>query len=161
MATVAAAYAFDPLRELAASALSRIAAMLRPEDYGSLPNRTVPGLCYALAKAEFPLGGGKPDPQTVMVVLQALGVIGDGRAIKAVERIAKVSHIIEAREAATRLLPILHQRAAESQASGQLLRPSSAAADAQEVLLRAAAGSAETDSSEVLVRATAGPEEER
>jgi hypothetical protein len=140
-----------PLRTVAVSALAEVTARLRPEDYAALPGQTVPLLCRALEQA---------DPEAKLVVLQALAVIGDGRAIRAVERIANMTQIPEVREAATNLLPILHQRAEESQAAGLLLRPSNATEDGEKVLLRAAAGGgAGTDEREMLMRGSERPED--
>jgi hypothetical protein len=146
--SIASAYLHAPLRTVAASALARVTAQLRSEDYGALPSQSVRALCRALMKA---------DPQTTLVILQALSIVGDGRAIRAVERIANTTQIPEVREAATDLLPILHQRAAESQAAGLLLRPSNATGAGGEVLLRAASGDAEADAPELLVRAADRP----
>jgi hypothetical protein len=170
-ATIATAYMHDPLRPAAASALARVAARLRPEDLGAVPGPSVPALCSALAKA---------DARTTLAILQALTVIGDGRAVHAVEHLANwradavvgggsavtaLEHMVnglltpDVRDAATRLLPILQQRAEESQAASQLLRPSMASGDGEKVLLRAAAAGAAADAPDVLVRASEQPGE--
>jgi hypothetical protein len=157
IACIATAYADAELREVAASALARVAPALQPGRYGVLRSQSVAALCHALDLANTHITG-TLDPQTPLMILQALGVIGDGRAIKAVERAAKEPSSPEVGEAAANLLPLLKQRADESQATGQLLRASSAsAADGKKVLLRAASGRADATAPGVLVRASERP----
>jgi hypothetical protein len=146
--TIADAYMHDPLRIVAAAAVAKVTARLRPEDYGTLPSRTVPALCRILPKA---------DSQTALVILRALTIIGDERAIRAVGSLAGTTQSREIREAAANVLAILQQRAAESQASSVLLRSSSASADEKRALLRAATLGACADPPELMVRASQGP----
>jgi hypothetical protein len=129
------------LEKTAASALASVTARLRPDDYGALPSRTVPALCHALL--------GTPS-QTVLVLLQALTVIGDGRAIPAVETLSLQAMRPEVREAATQLLPLLQQRARNSRATATLLRASHAPAESSQILLRAARDQSVTDPSQLL-----------
>jgi len=90
----------------------------------------------------------------VLVILYALRVVGDGRAIRAVEQVANGgfhwSPSPEIEEAAKQMLPILQQRAVESQASSQLLRAGSATGEGEHTLLRAAYAVSTTSPSELL-----------
>jgi hypothetical protein len=135
----------------------KVAVRLVPEDHGTHAGETVPALCRALSRA----AANAYDDRAAPAILQALAIIGDGRAIGAVERAARKARRGEIREAAASLLPILQQRAAESQAPSQLLRASSATVGGEKVLLRAASGSTEADGPAVLLRASKGPEGER
>jgi hypothetical protein len=144
ISTVATACGHRPLREAAAAALKNVAARLRPEFYGQMPGRTVPALCEALSCV---------DDATMLVILEALCVIGDGRAIKTVERIQLRPPSPEAGVAATKLLEVLRQRDLESRTSAQLLRASRIVEDGEQELLRGMTGLHE-DGAEILVRAS-------
>lgn len=147
---IAIAQMFDPLRDAAAAALKEITANLRPEHYGALSFQTVPALCRALEFANRDIA---------LVILKALTLIGDGRAIKAVERLAQNPRTAEISNAAEQLLPILRQRELESKSSSQLLRASTASVDGKQELLRGVVAIREDDPA-VLVRATVGTSEE-
>jgi hypothetical protein len=147
LSAIARAYVQRPLREAASRALVKVAARLRPEDHGTVSGDTVPALCRAISKA---------DPETEIVILQALAAVGDGRAIPAVERVAITAQSPQTREAAYTALPILRQRAEDSRASGMLLRPSSARGGGEPVLLRAASAGTNADAAQMLMRAAAG-----
>ncbi len=126
--TLAAAYIHQPMRVAAGSALKLVGARVRPSDYGALPGQTVPSLCGALAKT---------DPDIALVILNVLETIGDERAIDAVDRKRTISLSPEVQEVATRVLATLRRRAVENRTFSMLLRPSSAAPDVQQMLLRA------------------------
>jgi hypothetical protein len=91
------------------------------------------------------------------MILGVLSIIGDGRAQPTVGRLARRPGDPDVRDAATRLLSVLKERAEKSEASGLLLRPSHAAANAGQVLLRAASGIADSGTPETLVRASQSP----
>lgn len=145
LATIGTAATFDPLQDVAATALMQVTAGLRPEHYGALPQPSVPALCTALTAAA---------PETVPVLLQALAVIGDGRAIKPVENLAATDIRLDVRATATQLLPILHQRDQESKAASLLLR-ASASPEASQTLLRAVREQSTTDPTQLLRATTA------
>jgi len=152
LASLATTILHPDLRVAATSALQNVTAGLLPEDYGTLPTETVPALCRALVGTPF---------ATVQVILQALGVIGDERAIGSVERLLERAKSPEVRLAAANLLPVLQQRAAENEASSLLLRASHSPSDSEQTLLRAAWESSVTDSSQLLRMATSAETEER
>jgi len=129
------------LWDAAASALERVMSNLRPDDLGTLPGRTVPALCSALTarSREMTLG-----------ILQALTLIGDGRAIHDVGSLSRNHYCPDVREAATKLLPILQQRNVEHKSSALLLRASNAPADSKQSLLRPSWEQPATDSSQLL-----------
>jgi len=143
-ASLAKALVHKSLSEAASSALARVTARLRSEDYGTLPLETVPALCGAVYEVSS---------QTVLVILQALRMIGDGRAVRTVTYLSKFGLYAEIREAATDLLPILQQRERDSQAVSMLLRASQAPAEGKQTLLRAVWEEPRVDSSQLL-RAT-------
>ncbi len=128
LGALATAYMHKPMRVAAGAALKQVAARVRPEDYGTLLAQTVPSLCRALPKT---------NQDMALVILNILETIGDERAIDAVARKITKTGSPEVRELARRVLETLRQRADESRTSGTLLRPSSAAPDSQQVLLRA------------------------
>lgn len=127
IASIATASKYGVLRESAQSALAEVTANLRPEHYGTLPAQTVPALCDALKKA---------DHITTLVILKALSIIGDGRAIRAVERLALNPPTPDIGAKAKDLLPILKHRELESKAPTQLLRACDAAGNGKVELLR-------------------------
>jgi len=117
------------LGEAATSALLNVLSRLTPDDYGTLPLQAVPTLCRALTN--------RTPPQTLLIILEVLSVIGDGRAISAVEDLAMRAVDTDVYEAAAKLLPILQQRHLDSQASSLLLRASHLPSDSGQTLLRA------------------------
>lgn len=135
--------------EIASFAMAGLVARLKPEHYSTAPANTVPSLCEALPKA---------DVETTLVILRALGIIGDGRAIKDVERLSENSPTPEISQAASELLPILLQREFDRNMQAQLLRASQEGPDERHDLLRAAAGGSEEDP-ELLLRAVWAEEE--
>jgi hypothetical protein len=137
--------AHSSLQDVTTTALSRITAGLRAGDYGTLPPQAVPALCNGLITAS---------PKTVPVILQALTIVGDGRAIEKVEYLARMDLRSEIREAATLLLPILLQRDRESHTSSVLLRASHAPLESGQTLLRATQEQPTADPSQLLRMAT-------
>ncbi len=143
IATIAQAYKRGALRETAEVALTKVAANLRPADYGALSFKSVPSLCEALQYADY---------EFMRVILRALELIGDGRAISAVEELSFNPPFEGIREAAKELLPILRQRDEESRSQSQLLRASEKEQDKEYELLRAIVGTNAGDPA-MLVRA--------
>lgn len=146
-----AGVAYDGSRSVAVasgSALRHILPVLRNEHYGQLGAQTVPNLCRLL---------GHPSELFVLELLQALGKVGDGRAVSAVEWLARQGETVWLREAAERILPILKERQQRENAPKLLLRPSSACDQTPETLLRAAPQTTEASPNHLL-RASATEE---
>ncbi|MCW3097048.1 MAG: hypothetical protein JWL77_2666 [Chthonomonadaceae bacterium] len=143
IASLAKATVHSP--QAAASALTRVMAGLQSDDLGALPGQTVPALCSVLTATS---------PETALVILQALTLIGDRRAIRNVESLSRNHFRPEVREAATKLLPILRQRDLEHQSSSHLLRASNALPDSGQTLLRATQEQPTADPSQLLRMAT-------
>jgi len=116
----------------------------------TLSPQTVPALSHALTVAPH---------ETEPVILQALAMIGDERAIPAVEQLLKRATHPEIRAAATGLLSILQQRARDNQAFSLLLRASNAPADAGQTLLRPLLGA--VHGRPLSTPASGGPSKER
>lgn len=98
-------------------------------------------------------------PSLVLPLLKALEIIGDGRDIEPVQRLARyrmgmAAKSVGVRKAANELLPILRERAEEERVSGKLLRPSDR--PEEEGLLRPASTGAEGEA-ETLLRAVETP----
>jgi hypothetical protein len=127
IASLAKAAVHSPLRDAASSALNKVTSALRPEDLGARPGQPVPALCGVVTATA---------PETVLTALQALTLIGDGRAISTVEFLSVNAFRPDVRDAALRLLPILRQRDFEHQSSSLLLRASDVPPDSGQTLLR-------------------------
>jgi hypothetical protein len=78
------------------------------------------------------------DEALLLVVLEALGRVGDGRAVLPVERLEKKGRTAQIRRAAAAILPILRDRQDKENAHATLLRASTTPNDAPNVLLRPA-----------------------
>jgi HEAT repeat protein len=103
------------VREAARRSLVNVLALLTEDDFGTLEAATVPGLCRLLRPA---------DDSLTLPVLAALRMIGDGRAIRPVARLAASGSSSRIREAAESLLPMLKERQRQALAPSRLLRPS-------------------------------------
>ncbi len=119
---------------------------LTPEDYGRLRSDTVPNLCYLLNNFTG---------NFLLTVLEAVGKIGDSRAITAVQRLAEGDAPPQIREAANRILPILMARREQESHSRNLLRASKEPISEKE-LLRPSQAAAETQP-ETLLRPSDAP----
>jgi len=150
LASLARASLHHRLKDVAASALATLTDRLQPSDYGTLPPQTIPALCRALNASS---------PQTDLVILRALGVIGDERAIESVERLLRREILSEVRASASSLLPILKQRALENQAPSLLLRASHPPEESGQTLLRAVWERPNTDPTQLLRAALADGDE--
>jgi len=150
IASIASALTRKTFRDAASTALPKIARSLSSEHYGTLPSHTVPILCDALNTTNH---------STILVILKALTIIGDGRAIKVVERLVYKPPTGDIGRVAADLLPILKQRQAESNSSTQLLRASENSVDGKQELLRGTSG-VNADDPDQLVRASIGSADE-
>lgn len=133
------------VRTAALEALPLIASALTPEDYGRVPSDFVPNLCRALYH---------PDDWIVMLALETLEKVGDGRAVKPVARMVEQGRTPELRAAAARILPILQERERLEAAPHVLLRASDAPAPKPDELLRPAMDSGEREPETLLRAAT-------
>lgn len=133
------------VRAAALTALPAVLATLTPEHYGRLASATVPNLCEALVS---------PDEPLVLAVLDALQLIGDGRAIKPVERLIVNSRSERVRETARHLLPLLAERHSQENNSRLLLRATTAPDTPAGMLLRPAQAYSESDPA-MLLRSSA------
>lgn len=145
-ASIALALRHSRLRDAARSALTSVVSNLRPDHYGVLSSRAVPALCRAIPKV---------DHSITLVILNALNIIGDARAIGSVEHLVVKPPSAEIYTTAYNLLPILRQRDLESKSSTQLHRPSNSREQGQTELLRGVSG-ANLDDPLILLRAPAG-----
>lgn len=98
---------------------------LTPEDYGRLRSDTVPNLCYLLNNFTG---------NFLLTVIEALGKIGDSRAVLTVQRLAEGDAPAQVREAARQILPILIARREQENHSQNLLRASKEPAGERELL---------------------------
>jgi hypothetical protein len=129
------------VREAAAEALPSILAALTPEHYGRLPIEAMPKLCRTLYH---------PDDSLVMRVLEALEIVGDGRAVTDVERMVTRGRTPQLRTEAARILPVLKERQSRENAPFVLLRASAAPAETPDILLRPALNAPATEPQELL-----------
>ncbi|HZT40793.1 MAG TPA: hypothetical protein VFA07_01320 [Chthonomonadaceae bacterium] len=106
--------------------LTRLLPTLTEADYGRLPSVTTPSLCWLLEHSGEPLN---------LEILEALGKVGDGRAVACVERIA-AGRPSALQQKAERILPILLERQRQENDPKILLRPSDATGVMQAGLLR-------------------------
>jgi len=150
-APLATASTHRALQDVATSALKKVTLKLRPDDYGTLPLPAIPALCNALTTTS---------PKAVPIILQALAVIGDGRAVEKVAYLASTDIRSEVRAAAAELLPILQERDRNSRVSSMLLRASQAPEESGQTLLRPSWEQPTTDPSQLLRAALAEGNEE-
>ena len=85
-----------------------------------------------------------------MGALEALGKIGDGRAVYTVERLAARGKSSAIRQAAAQILPILQERQRAENAPGVLLRAANRPGSDVNNLLRPAEEAAPTDPQQLL-----------
>ncbi len=133
------------------NAIGELLPRLTSEDYGRFRSDTVPNLCHLLERCSG-------DYQ--LKALQALGAIGDSRAIPAVRRLAGVfaqdkSLYTSISKTAIEILPILEAREAQESHSRNLLRASQEPF-AEKELLRPSYAVAETQP-ETLLRPSESP----
>ncbi len=147
-----AAAAFDHdrrVREACRSALIQVLPTLTEERYGQLPFDTTPRLCALLAN---------DDEAIVLATLKALRCVGDSRAFRPVERLARGSWSTRESPAvlaeSEQALMILRARQKRENEAASLLRPTGSPLAPQESLLRSYSESGVAPS-ENLLRAAA------
>ena len=133
------------------NALSRLLPTLTEKHYGQLGSDATPELCNLLTTNLY-------DRPFAEKALAAIGKVGDGRAVKTVEKLAQLRRESPLRELAASVLPILMARREQENHSAMLLRGSSAPPVEAGELLRAAAQSAPTPPEMLLRPASELPE---
>lgn len=128
-------------RRAAEAALPAILTTLTHEHYGRLARETVPNLCLAFPRANDSL---------ILAILAALEKIGDGRAVKPVEKLAQSGRSETVRTAAENLLPLLRERQGQENAQTVLLRAAAAPETPANLLLRPAQSVHEGDPATLL-----------
>lgn len=146
---LAKAYArMEPeIRKAAEPALLAVLPTLMPEHYGRMDAEVVPHMCHALL---FAATGARAYGSLASSLLQALERMGDGRAVQAVEQVAKKGTGTNLRAEAARILPILRARQEQENAHGTLLRGASSPAVSADQLLRAASDTGVTAADQLL-----------
>jgi HEAT repeat protein len=118
------------VRNIAILTIARICRTITADHYDQLSSEITPGLCRLLSHA---------DDKLVMVVLEALNKVGDGRAVQPVATVARRGVTGGVRSYAAYLLPILEERKRHENDPIRLLRPASAS-PAQQLLRPASQG---------------------
>ncbi len=127
------------IRLAAEAGLVETLPLLTTEDYGTLPGSVVPDLCLALQRKERQLLDRNAHDETLTsLVLEAIGKVGDERALHIVTRMAHKTRTPALRQQAAGILPILLERQRLQNDPKQLLRGAIEPAPAPETLLRPA-----------------------
>ncbi len=119
----------DRLGATALCGLFRVLPELTDAHYGLLKSQTVPILAWTLIED-------RSQPLR-LVIMEALGKVGDGRALGPVEHISQHGRPLE-REVAERILPVLRARKRQESDPKTLLRPIANDPEAADLLLRPA-----------------------
>ena len=131
------------VRQMARESLPRVLPVLRPDHYLQLDPAIVPDLCLLASDR---------DEELACAALDALGKIGDGRAVVPVQQMAIKHASPWRREIANAILPLLAYRQQQENSYTNLLRASSAPVGA-DTLLRPASGESD-NAPETLLRAS-------
>ena len=126
------AYQRETLRLIGISALYRVLPKLKEDHFGLLKSHTVPALTRLLERSF--------DEELRLIILEALGKIGDGRALAAVAYVSDNGTPTE-RACAARILPILRERRRKERDPRLLLRAAAESEDTRDLLLRPAESS--------------------
>ncbi len=125
------------LADVTRNALVQLLPTLTEAHYGRLPADATPELSALLFDADT-------SEPLISLTIEALGKVGDGRAVEPVQKFAQTARTPKLREMAADILPILIARREQENAAGTLLRHSSAPPVAASELLRAASAIAAT-----------------
>lgn len=150
-----------PLREAAARAMPALLVTLTPDHYGRLDAQAVPNLCRALEWTDRQGTASAEEELLTLHLLEALGKVGDGRAVASVQRVAEESHSPNCRTLAERILPVLKERQLRENESQMLLRGTLVPVAGTDVLLRPASAAAETEPKQLLRASLIGDKEKR
>jgi hypothetical protein len=144
------------VRHAAEPALMAVLPTLTEAHYAELPSGTIIRLCGALYRAlyTFPYDPASPEYRRheilILLLLDALGKVGDGQAVPVVSEMAEMRASDHVRQKALEILPILQERQEQERAKEVLLRAASAPETPSEELLRPATATAETAPQQLL-----------
>lgn len=138
------------MRSMALQAMEQVLPCVTEYDYARLASG-IPNLCKVLDNLAMK---SHLEPQlserVALLILSALGKVGDGRATVIVERVAQTATEETVRRAAWSVLPLLQDRRRQENAANTLLRGASPNMAGQETLLRAVAPADQTDPAQLL-----------
>lgn len=138
------------VRAAAEQSLFAVLPLLTVEHYGRLPVETVPRLLDVLSDL-WVFTRTHPNREERMVgLMDALGKIGDGRAIEMVRGLTEVTDLRRVRGKAQEILPILIARREQENSRGMLLRAASAPVSSPVELLRPVTSMTETAPEQLL-----------
>lgn len=143
------------VRDAAEAALQAVLPTLTPAHYGQLGPEAVPSLCRALNYL-YSISPYSNSQEAVhreallRALLEALGKVGDGRAVVLVEFLALQTEFPRVRDTASSVLPLLLERKEQENAREMLLRAASMPNPPSAELLRPASAHSETPSQELL-----------
>ena len=138
------------IRTLALTAMEQILPCVTDYDYARLAVG-IPTLCRALEKlATKPQTESHSSERVALLLLSALGKVGDGRATVIVERVSQKAFSAYVRAAAAGVLPLLQDRRQQENAANTLLRGAAPNMAGQETLLRAATPTDHTNPNQLL-----------
>ncbi len=139
------------VRDAAEVALAEVLPLLTTEERLERSSDFVPNLCRVLHRKERQLLDYTVREETLEVLLlEALGKVGDGRALPTVERIATRGRTPRLRELAQSILPVLYARSREATDPKQLLRGAVCPDTAPNTLLRATQETSTTPPNQLL-----------
>lgn len=132
-------------------ALQEVLPTLTAQHYGCLGAEASPALCEAMVHFEGGVTNHTGQEEDLVVqLLEGLEKVGDGRAVREVERIAHRGHTERVRSVAQKTLPILLARREREQHRDLLLRASSEEGVGATELLRSVTQSAASEPLELL-----------
>ena len=138
------------MRGAALTAMEEILPDVTEYDYARLAS-AIPNLCKVLDMlATTSRFEARQSESVALLILSALGKIGDGRAVDIVERVSVQAASASARTAANDILPLLQDRKRQTNAANTLLRGAAPNMAGQETLLRATVATAPTDPTQLL-----------
>ncbi|MCW3053982.1 MAG: hypothetical protein JWN14_3152 [Chthonomonadales bacterium] len=127
------------VRLAAEVALREVLPLLKTEDKGEHSADFVSNLCRALRRKERQFFDYTPREEALeILILEALGKVGDGHAIPTVQRIAVRGRTSRLQELAQSILPILQARSRQATDPNQLLRGADRPENPSTTLLRPA-----------------------
>ena len=127
------------VRLAAEVALREVLPLLETGDTGERAADFVPNLCRALLRKERQVLDYTPREEALeILILEALGKVGDGHAVPTVQRLARGGRTPCLRELAGSILPILQARSRQATDPDQLLRGADRPENPSATLLRPA-----------------------
>ncbi len=141
------------VRGAAEPALMACLAQLTPARYGDMEADVVPNLCRLLERAREQLHHNSASAtELALCILDALGKIGDGRAVYAARNLINTGWTAPVNQAAKELLPILLARQQQETNQRILLRSAAMPSESPLILLRPIANPADETQPHTLLR---------